>query len=181
MKRILKAVAQADAVLIGTGDEFTEKKAKRSRIIAAYDRLAQIVLPKPWFAVTVNTDDLIFESRLNPFFIATPCGSEKAGNTASMEHFDEAPYLAQWQFYKNWLASTLGKRLAILELGVGMSYPSIIRMPFETTALYNQNAVLIRVHSKLAQAMPELEARSVCISADPVETVLSALPEESGA
>lgn len=180
MEDILQALNGADAVLIGTGDEFTVKKvmragdeaaageAAREQIIRAYDRLAKLVEGKPWFAVTVNTDDLIYESKLNRFFIVAPCGSEAAGNVVTMEHYDESAYLPQWQFYKNWLASTLGKKLVILELGVGLAYPSVIRLPFETTAICNQKSVLVRVHSKLAQVPEELSGRSICVSENPV-------------
>lgn len=169
MERILQAVRGADAVLIGVGDEFTVRKAERGDILAAYDRLAELVAGKPWFAVTVNTDDLIYESKLNRFFIVAPCGSEAAGNVVTMENYDESAYLPQWQFYRNWLASTLGKKLCILELGVGLAYPSVIRLPFEKTAELNHRATLVRVHSKLAQAPEELAGRSICIACNPVE------------
>lgn len=168
MEKILEAIRNADAVLIGTGDEFTERKAARKEIIRAYDTLAEMVAGKPWFAVTVNTDDLIYESRLNKFFIVAPCGSEAAGNVVTMENYDESAYLPQWQFYRNWLASTIGKKLCILELGVGLSYPSVIRLPFERTALFNLKSVLVRIHSKLAQVPEELAERSICIAEEPV-------------
>lgn len=169
MERISELIRSADAVLLGTGDEFTTKKADREQVIRAYDKLAALVEGKPWFAVTVNTDDLIYESKLNRFFIVAPCGSEAAGNVVTMENYDESSYLPQWQFYRNWLASTIGKKLCILELGVGLAYPSVIRLPFERTALFNQKAALVRVHSKLAQVPGELAGRSLCIPENPVQ------------
>ena len=51
---------------------------------------------------------------------------------------------------------------------MGLSYPSVIRLPFERTALFNQKAVLVRIHSKLAQAPEELAGRSICIPEEPV-------------
>ena len=168
MERIREAIKNADAVLIGVCDEFTQRKAEKEQIIRAYNKVAELIEGKPWFAVTVNTDDLIYESKLNEFFIVAPCGSEAAGNAVTMENYDESAYLPQWQFYRNWLASTIGKKLCILELGVGLSYPSVIRLPFERTALFNQKAVLVRIHSKLAQAPEELAGRSICIPEEPV-------------
>ncbi|EET62520.1 hypothetical protein BRYFOR_05555 [Marvinbryantia formatexigens DSM 14469] len=183
MQEIQKVIENADVVLIGIGDEFTEKKAAKEDIIKAYNILAKLVSGKPWFAVTVNTDDLIYESQLNKFFIVAPCGSEAAGNVVTMENYDESAYLPQWQFYRNWLASTIGKKLCILELGVGLAYPSVIRLPFEKTALLNQKATLVRVHSKLAQAPEELAERSICVSELPVRYLTdlcgSAADEES--
>ena len=55
-----------------------------------------------------------------------------------------------------------GKKLCVLELGVGMAYPSVIRMPFERTVQYNQKATMIRIHGKLAQVPDEIKDRSVC-------------------
>lgn len=183
MERIREAIKNADAVLIGVGDEFTQRKAEKEQIIRAYNKVAELIEGKPWFAVTVNTDDLIYESKLNEFFIVAPCGSEAAGNAVTMENYDESAYLPQWQFYRNWLASTIGKKLCILELGVGLAYPSVIRLPFEKTALLNQKATLVRVHRKLAQAPEELAERSICVSELPVRYLTdlcgSAADEES--
>ncbi|MDO5540786.1 MAG: hypothetical protein Q4F83_12090 [Eubacteriales bacterium] len=172
MEEILKVIRDSDMVLIGIGDEFTERKVKREQIIEAYNYVNQMIQGKPWFAVTINTDDLIYESDLNKFFIVAPCGSETAGNTVTMENYDESAYLLQWKYYMNWLAATIGKKLCILELGVGMAYPSIIRMPFEKTAIFNEKAHLIRIHSKLAQSPEQLEGRSICISENPVDFLI---------
>jgi len=172
MEEILKKIQDADMVLIGFGDEFSQKKAKREEIIRAYNCVNKMIQGKPWFAVTVNTDDLIYESGLNRFFIVAPCGSEAAGNVVTMENYDESAYLPQWQYYLNWLAVTIGKKLCILELGVGMSYPSVIRMPFERTAMFNQKADLIRVHSKLAFAPEQIADRCICISKNPVDFLI---------
>lgn len=172
MERVKEWIAGSDAVLLGFGDEFTLRKAAKEQVIAAYNQTARLIAGKPWFAVTVNTDDLIYESELNRFFIVAPCGSEAAGNVVTMENYDESAYLPQWEFYRNWLAATLGRKLCILELGVGLAYPSVIRMPFERTAKYNQKASLIRVHSKLAQAPEELAGRALCIPQNPVSFLL---------
>ncbi|MDO4344012.1 MAG: hypothetical protein Q4C50_04330 [Eubacteriales bacterium] len=171
MQDMAQKIEEADAVLLGIGAEFTEKKAERAEILNAYNHLANLVQGKPWFAVTVNTDDLIYQSKLNDFFIVAPCGSESAGNVITMDTYDESSYLPQWQFYTNWLASTLGKKLCMLELGVGFEYPTVIRFPFEKTALYHQKSVLIRVHSSLAMVPEEVAERSICIRQNPVEFV----------
>ena len=59
--------------------------------------------------------------------------------------------------------------VGILELGVGMAYPSVIRMPFERTVLYNQKSSMIRIHSKLAQVPEEIQNRSICYDENPVK------------
>lgn len=168
-KEILR---DCDMVLLGIGDQLSKEKAPREEILRAYDCLAGLVEGKPWFAVTLNTDDLIYESKLNRFFIVAPCGSEASGNVVTNEDYDESAYLPQWQFYRNWISATLGKKLCMLELGAGMAYPSIVRMPFERMAQVNQKARLIRVHSKLAQVPGELADRSVCVAEKPIEFLM---------
>lgn len=172
MDKIKGIIDSSDMVLIGIGDQCSKEKAEREEIVKAYNCLAKLIAGKPWFAVTLNTDDLIYESELNRFFIVAPCGSEASGNVITNENYDESEYLPQWQFYMNWLSATLGKKLCILELGAGMAYPSVIRIPFEKTAIFNQKARLIRIHSKLAQVPKELEERSVCIEEKPIEFLI---------
>ena len=130
MNQIETMIQEADMVLIGIGDEFTEKKNSREDILKAYQKLMVLVKGKPWFLVTVNTDDLVYDAGVNSFFVVAPCGSERSGNVITNENYDESGYLPQWKYYMHWLASTIGKKLCVLELGVGMAYPSVIRMPF---------------------------------------------------
>lgn len=169
MEQLTEIIQQSDMVLIGVGDEFTEKKGNtKEEILQAYQKVMELINGKPWFLVTVNTDDLVYDAGVNSFFVVAPCGSDRSGNVITNENYDESGYLPQWQYYMNWLTSTIGKKLCILELGVGMAYPSVIRMPFERTALYNQKSSLIRIHSKLAQVPEEIQNRSVCYDENPV-------------
>lgn len=172
IQKIKEIIQASDMVLLGFGDQFSEKTAEPAKILKAYEGVSQLIQGKPWFAVTVNTDDLIYESGMNRFFVVAPCGSQTSGNVITNENYDESEYLPQWQFYMNWLSATLGKRLCILELGVGLTYPSVIRMPFEKMAMINQKAFLIRIHSKLAQVPEELAERSLCIPKYPVDFLL---------
>ena len=169
MEQLTEIIQQSDMVLIGVGDEFTEKKGNtKEEILRAYQKVMELIGGKPWFLVTVNTDDLVYDAGVNSFFVVAPCGSDRSGNVITNEDYDESGYLPQWQYYMNWLTSTIGKKLCILELGVGMAYPSVIRMPFERTALYNQKSSLIRIHSKLAQVPEKIQNRSVCYDENPV-------------
>ena len=169
MNQIEEMIQASDMVLIGVGDEFTRKKADEEDILKAYRKLMDLVKGKPWFLVTINTDDLVYDAGVNKFFVVAPCGSERSGNVVTNDDYDESEYLPQWQYYLNWLTSTIGKNLCVLELGVGMAYPSVIRMPFERTVQYNQKASMIRIHSKLAQVPEEIQDRSVCYEKEPVK------------
>ncbi len=97
------------------------------------------------------------------------CKKPVVFNRMPIDNYNEGGYMEQWQEYNKWLQSTINKKLLILELGVGMAYPSVIRFPFEKTAFYNQKSIMYRVHESLAFSTPELKERCVCVKANPVE------------
>lgn len=86
------------------------------------------------------------------------CGQGKIFNSLYAENYLEAGYLPNWSVYTKWLQGTLKHSLCILELGVGLKYPSVIRWPFEKTAYFNEKAVF-RVHERLYQLTEELKER----------------------
>ena len=90
-------------------------------------------------------------------------------NTILAENYAEEGYLDMWQIYNKWLQGTINKKLCILELGVGMRFPTVIRWPFEKVAYFNQKATLYRVHSKLYQITEEIKDRSFGIESEPME------------
>lgn len=190
------------------------------RIVKAYDALAEILEGKDYFAVSLCTDDLIFQSALDAGRIVTPCGGFRAlqcrkecvveqenpvydedalqavlesidrcgGDPELIEYpvcgkcskplwfnqiispdYREEGYLSQWQLYTKWLQGTLNRQLCILELGVGMQFPQVIRFPFEKVGFYNQKSYFYRVHSKLYQLTEELKGRGTSVSRNPVE------------
>lgn len=79
------------------------------------------------------------------------------------EAYEEEGYLSQWKIYTKWLQGTLNKRLCVLELGVGMKYPTVIRWPFEKAAFFNQKSSFIRVHHSLYQMSEQLTQKGVSI------------------
>lgn len=90
-------------------------------------------------------------------------------NTILTENYAEEGYLDMWQIYNKWLQGTINKKLCILELGVGMRFPAVIRWPFEKIAYFNQKATLFRIHSKLYQTAEEIKDRSFGIESGPME------------
>lgn len=79
------------------------------------------------------------------------------------EEYQEEGYLSQWERYTKWLQGTLNKKLCVLELGVGMKYPTVIRWPFEKVAFFNQKASFFRVHHNLYQLSEQLSTKGVSI------------------
>ena len=97
------------------------------------------------------------------------CGKKVVFNRMPLEHYNEGGYLDAWEQYQKWLQSTINKKLLILELGVGMEYPTVIRFAFEKLAYYNNKAKMIRVHEKLAFSTPELQDKCICEKMGAVE------------
>lgn len=110
-KNIADIIKEAEMVLVGIGTEFApelpeyEGEAElapyyKSRfysdlpqeheVIQAYNSLREMIGAKPYFAVTLNTDDLIYRSNFEEDLIVAPCGS--MGKMQCTEHIvDAAP------------------------------------------------------------------------------------------
>ena len=97
------------------------------------------------------------------------CGSPLILNSIYTENYDEKGYLEQWQNYTKWLQGTLNRRLLVLELGVGLQCPSVIRWPFEKVAFFNQKASFWRVNENLYQLSEELGGKGTSISMNAID------------
>ncbi len=97
------------------------------------------------------------------------CGAEMVLNNIYCEHYNERGYLDEWGTYTKWLQGTLHRRLLVLELGVGMKFPTVIRWPFEKAVLYNQKAFLVRVNERLYQIPEELSTKGFGISKNSID------------
>lgn len=100
------------------------------------------------------------------------CKKRVIFNQVTCDKYNESGYMAQWMAYRNWLQRTINQNLCIVELGVGMKYPTIIRWPFEKIAFCNNKASFIRVHSFLYQLSEELHGKGISIEADPIKFIL---------
>ena len=101
------------------------------------------------------------------------CGTPLVLNTVYTETYDENGYLKDWSRYTKWLQGTLNKKLCILELGVDMSYPTIIRWPFEKVAFYNNKAHFIRVNEKLYHMSEEIKEKGISIPKNAVQWLVN--------
>lgn len=100
------------------------------------------------------------------------CKKRVSFNQVTCDKYNEKGYLASWVEYRNWLQRTINKKLCIIELGVGMNYPTIIRWPFEKIAYCNNKASFVRVHDFLYQMTEELGQKGIGIKANPIEFLL---------
>lgn len=97
------------------------------------------------------------------------CGKSLVLNTVYTKNYNENGYLEQWNQYTTWLQGTLHHSLLVLELGVGMQFPSVIRWPFEKAAFFNHKAFFGRVNEKLYQLTEELSGKGCGISINAID------------
>ena len=105
--------------------------------------------------------------------ICPVCGQNLVFNLAGEAGYIEEGYLPQWNQYMKWLQGTVNKKLCVLELGVGMKYPTVIRWPFEKIVYFNQKANIFRVHSKLYQLTEEIKDRGYKIEKKPMDFLIN--------
>ncbi|MDE6883259.1 MAG: hypothetical protein K2P48_09110 [Lachnospiraceae bacterium] len=103
--------------------------------------------------------------------VCTHCGSKQRFNQLGVTKYAEEGYSDSWERYTKWLQGTINRELCVLELGVGMEYPTVIRFPFEKIVYYNQKSFLYRIHSKLHQVGEEISDRGTGIQADAIEFI----------
>lgn len=101
--------------------------------------------------------------------ICPKCGAPLVLNNIYADNYDEKGYLEQWSVYTKWLQGTLNKKILILELGVGMQFPSIIRWPFEKVAFYNAKADFYRINKNLYQLSEELGEKGHSIAENAID------------
>lgn len=92
------------------------------------------------------------------------CGAEMVYNNMEAMKYVEAGYLPAWEHYMKWLQGTVNKKLCLIELGVSLRFPSVIRWAFEKTAYYNQKAKMFRIHHSLSQSAENISDR--CYTCD---------------
>lgn len=125
-----------------------------------------------WAAIRTYTDRLLDENWLESELdlgVCPKCGSPLVFNSIYTEKYNENGYLGQWQVYTKWLQGTLNRRIVVLELGVGMQCPSVIRWPFEKIAYFNEKASFWRVNERLYQLSEELKEKGRSISMNAID------------
>lgn len=100
------------------------------------------------------------------------CGEKLVLNNVYAEKYAEEGYLKEWERYTKWLQGTLNKKLCVLELGVDLSFPTIIRWPFEKVVFYNQKASFFRVNETLYFMSEELKDRGVAVGKNAIDWLL---------
>lgn len=103
------------------------------------------------------------------------CGGPMAVNLRCDGRFvQDAGWHAAQRRYEEFCRRTAGRRLLLLELGVGGNTPGIIKYPFQRRAAADKLAVYACLNLHEAAAPRELGERALCLKADLAE-VLEAL------
>lgn len=115
-------------------------------------------------------DKIVHESiRLIERYSCEECKKNRVFNQLGCGQYVEDGYLENWKRYMKWLQGTLNKKLCVLEAGVGMKLPTVIRFPFEKTVFYNQKSNMIRIHEKYYQINQEVSERAFGCKCNAVE------------
>ncbi|GHV71923.1 hypothetical protein AGMMS49928_26200 [Spirochaetia bacterium] len=76
------------------------------------------------------------------------CGNPLIPNIRRDNTFVEKPWIEQYQKLIELINAHKGKNILLLELGVGINTPGIIRYPFEHLTLQRNNTFLVRINLK---------------------------------
>lgn len=124
-------------------------------------------------SITYEKVKLYFNDEISLNELSEPtceiCGNNRRFNQIGVGKYAQEGYLPQWESYTKWLQGTVNKKTCVIELGVGMQLPTIIRWPFEKIVYYNQKAFLYRIHPSLYQLGEKIGDRGMGINEKPVK------------
>lgn len=157
---VIEKIKDADMVLVGIGEELALQNDNNDKLLSFYNALSDTLKDKNKFIVSLNDDTVIFDSNLLGEYVTAPYSDKEDISTEGIDH--------QWEKYMKWLSCTLNKKLLVIELGVLLSKPNVIRWPFERVVMLNEKAHLIRINSTIPQLPSELSARGTSIKDNPL-------------
>lgn len=103
------------------------------------------------------------------------CGEPMAMNLRSDDTFvEDFGWNEAASRYVNWVQAHDGKKLLLLELGVGMNTPGIIKYPFWRITAKNPNATYVCLNFGEAECPKQIEDRAILVNAD-IADVIEAL------
>ncbi len=161
-----KAGFESERIFVVQGD-YTYIQCARGCHNTVYDnkQLIERMLP--------TISDCRISSQLIP--LCPKCGGAMDLHLRKDEHFvttDE--WVAQSQRYHNFIERHKDSKVAYLELGVGLSTPTIIRYPFENFVYHSPRATLIRMNRDFSSPIPENVERTISFCED-IESIFSRL------
>lgn len=118
-------------------------------------------------------EDMKIPTELLP--VCPHCGKPMTMNLRSDDKFveDEGWHRAAGR-YESFLGSHAGKKLLLLELGVGFNTPGIIKYPFWRMTAHNPNATYACINQTQSLCPQGIQHQSICIQED-IAAILSRL------
>ncbi|MBR4906429.1 MAG: Sir2 silent information regulator family NAD-dependent deacetylase [Clostridia bacterium] len=100
------------------------------------------------------------------------CGEPMTMNLRSDETFvEDLGWNEAASRYVNWVQARMDQKLLLLELGVGMNTPAIIKYPFWKLTAQNKSATYVCVNLGEAECPKEIEDRAIVITADVADLI----------
>ena len=95
------------------------------------------------------------------------CGRNMEMNLRADDKFvQDAGWYEHARLYQEFLDKIKGKKVVLLEIGVGYNTPVIIKYPFERMVFQNKNFNLIRINKDYPIVSNEIEKRTICFDED---------------
>ena len=99
-------------------------------------------------------------------------GTEMTTNLRADEFFvEDAGWHAAAARYEDWLARSEGRRMLLLELGVGANTPGIIKYPFWRMTAARADVTFVSINKGMAYVPDAIAARSIVIDGDIAEVL----------
>ena len=145
-----------------------------------YQKLFELIKDKDYFVLTTNVDhqfqkagfdkQRLFYTGLIPH--CPVCGKPMTMNLRADDTFvqDDGWYRAA-ERYADFLRRHKEIKMLLLELGVGMNTPGIIKYPFWQMAAQNPNADYVSINAGEAYAPEEIRERAICVNGDIGEVI----------
>ena len=150
-------------------DKIYKSNLREDRIVAPCGSYTRLQCEEVCSDDIYSVQDFISKLDAGEELQCPKCGKKLVMNRIQNRKYSEEGYLKQWQLYMKWLQGSMNRKLCVLELGVGMKYPSVIRWPFEKVAFINQKAKFIRVHDFLYQLTEDLNEKGISVQMSPIE------------
>ncbi len=150
-------------------DKIYKSELKKDRIVAPCGTYSYLQCEDVCTEAIYPLEDYVEKIEAKEEILCPVCGKRLIMNRIGCKKYSEEGYLKKWDLYTKWLQGTLNKKIAILEFGVGMKYPSVIRWPFERIAMINKKAEFIRVHSTLYQLPEEIKEKGISVEENPID------------
>ena len=100
------------------------------------------------------------------------CGEPMAMNLRSDDTFiEDFGWNEAASRYVNWVQAHDGKKLLLLELGVGSNTPGIIKYPFWRITAKNPNATYVCLNFGEAECPKQIEDRAILVNADIADVI----------